>query len=227
MLILFDIDGTMLRSESIGVRAMETAGRDLYGDDFSLEGIEIAGRMDCLIWRDAAARNNITNVDGEHIRFRKTYTDTLKRHLDERNTVNLLPGINDLVNALSANDDVTIGLLTGNYPETGRMKVEAGGIDSNVFRINAFGDSGRSRRDLPARAMNVYQDELGSTIDPSHVIIMGDTPHDVDCAQHHGCRSLAVTTGRFDRQSLENAGADVTFDDLGDTAAVLDWMLRP
>ena len=226
MLILFDIDGTMLRSMAIGVRAMERAGRDLYGDDFSLDGIEIAGRMDCLIWAEAAALNNIANVDGEHGRFRRTYTETLERHLDEDNTVTLLPGVESLVRALDDIDHVTIGLLTGNYPETGRMKVAAGGIDPSLSTVNAFGDSGSSRRDLPSRALSIYRSEIGSAIDPKNVIIMGDTPHDVDCAHHNGCRALAVATGGFDFATLEQTGADITLPDLSDTASILDWMLE-
>ena len=53
MLILFDIDGTMLSSEGVGVRSMEQTGEVMFGKPFSLSGTPFGGRLDPLIWKDA------------------------------------------------------------------------------------------------------------------------------------------------------------------------------
>ena len=70
MLVLFDIDGTILRSQHIGVRAMTAAGQSLYGETFSLDGIPVAGRLDPLIWNDAARAHDVQITDANHVIFR-------------------------------------------------------------------------------------------------------------------------------------------------------------
>jgi phosphoglycolate phosphatase-like HAD superfamily hydrolase len=236
MLILFDIDGTLITSRSeandggsrdgVGMASMIEAGRTLYGPNFTLDGIEIAGRLDCLIWREAAQRNGVANAEAEHARFRAEYARVLQTKLSNRAPVRLLPGARELVQALAHVEAVTLGLLTGNYPETGRMKLEAAGLEVSIFTVGAWGSDGRSRRDLPPVAMQAHRERLRSEIEPKQVIIIGDTPHDVDCASAHGCRSIGVATGVFTVEALQASGADLAVKDLSDTAAIMGWMLQ-
>lgn len=226
MLILFDIDGTLLLTERAGVHSMQDAGRELFGPSFSFDGIEFSGRLDTWIWSELARRNGIADAAGHHQRFRETYARHLHHRLATKPTARALPGVIALVQELARRDDLTLGLLTGNYPETGRLKISHAGIDPEVFAVAAWADDGPTRRDLPPVAMRRQGERTGRSIHPRDVVIIGDTPHDVDCARAHGCRSLAVGTGGCDLTMLRQCGADLTLPDLSDTARVVDWLTK-
>jgi phosphoglycolate phosphatase-like HAD superfamily hydrolase len=224
MLILFDIDGTILLTQGAGVKAMADAGRELYGAHFTVDGVEFSGRLDTLIWHDLTRINNVSSSDAHHDRFRETYGRKLAERLQANPTAKLLPGVKELVHEIAALDHATLGLLTGNYPETGRFKIRSAGLDPEVFKVNAWGCDGRSRRDLPPLAMERHMKITGRRVGAEDVVIIGDTPHDIDCAHAHGCRALGVATGAFSVADLRSAGADLAVDNLSETPALLRWM---
>jgi phosphoglycolate phosphatase len=223
MLILFDIDGTLLLTGGAGIGAMADAGRALYGQQFTIDGVEFSGRLDPLIWKDLIARNCVPLDRADHELFRRTYSRMLEARLRRNSTAQLLPGVAEFVAALQVVDGVSLGLLTGNYPETGRLKIKTAGLDPEVFRICAWGCDAESRRDLTPLAIDRHAQLYRSArLGPHHVVVIGDTPHDVDCAKAHGCRSIAVATGRFSRQELLESGADLALENLAATSRLLD-----
>ncbi|MHC4947282.1 MAG: HAD family hydrolase [Planctomycetota bacterium] len=224
MLVLFDIDGTLLLTRRAGLLAMRDAARELFGADFTFDGIDTAGRLDPLIWAEAAAANGVDDAAAQHDRFRATYARRLEARLDDDPTAELLPGVADLVATLGAVDGVTLGLLTGNYPETGRLKISSAGLDPDVFEVAAWGVDGGHRRDLPPVAVERYRRHVGDP--PRSIVIIGDTPHDVDCAHANDCLSIAVATGRFERAELEACAPDLTLDDLAEHETVAAWIRR-
>jgi phosphoglycolate phosphatase len=224
MLVLFDIDGTLLLTQHVGAQCMHDASRELYGVAFTFDDVEIAGRIDPQIWRDVARVNGIEDPDADHERFRATYADHLARRLQSNNTATVLPGVTALVNALGSIDGLTRGLLTGNYPETGKLKIAAAGLDLGVFEVAVWGSDGQSRRDLPGVALDRHEAATGTRLDPGQVVIIGDTPHDVDCARAHGCRVLAVATGPTPREKLVESEPDLLVDDLSRTQELVSWI---
>ncbi len=227
MLILFDIDGTILLTKSAGVNAMQDAGRELFGEHFTIDGCEFSGRLDSLIWNDLTRINNVENSPEQHERFRATYGRHLTHRLTTNPTAMLLPGVKDLVHELVDVDHATIGLLTGNYPETGRLKIQQAGLDPDLFRVAAWGIDGQSRRSLPPVAMKRHEQLTGRNLRGDEVIIIGDTPHDIDCAKANGCRSIGVATGAFSLHNLQSSGADLAVETLSNTEALVRWMLEP
>lgn len=225
MLVLFDIDGTMLQTERAGVASMLEAGKELFGEHFSFEGIPVAGRLDILIWRDLARMNRIDDHAENHDRFRARYGRALAERLARDPTARALPGVVALVDALHQRSDLSLGLLTGNYPETGRLKIASAGIDPDRFRVAAWGIDGDSRRDLPPVAIRRHHETLGRPIAAERVLIIGDTPHDVDCAKHHGCRVIAVATGSFSVDELAACGPDLTVPNLLATAELVKFIV--
>jgi phosphoglycolate phosphatase-like HAD superfamily hydrolase len=225
MLILFDVDGTLLRSKNAGLHAMQDAARKIVGEHATFEGIDTAGRLDQLIWGDLARRNGLADPDAHHDRFRALYAEFFEARLRDNPTAFALPGVQDLLEALDDVDDLVLGLLTGNYPETGRMKIEHAGIAPELFTVHAWGIDGGHRRDLPPIAIRRYEDRHGRGVESERVVIIGDTPHDVDCAHHNGCRCLAVATGRFTIDELEACGPELALPDLADTRRVRDWLV--
>ncbi len=225
-LVLFDIDGTLLATRRAGVRSMNDAARELFGPDFSFDGVELAGRIDPLIWAEVAAANGIGDSAAHHDRFRAAYARHLESRLAADNTVSLMPGVAALLEALRRLEGITLGLLTGNYPETGRLKVEAAGLDPAIFPVGAFGCDSDSRRGLPAVAIARHAEMTGRRLPPRQVVVIGDTPHDVDCARAAGCRSIAVATGTYTRDKLAPCGADLLVDDLSGTTSIVNWIVR-
>ncbi len=227
MLVLFDIDGTLLVSQHAGTRAMLAAAREMFGETFTYDGVEIAGRIDPLIWATVAAANGIRDAEAHHDTFRASYAHHLARRLAAHDTVTLCPGVGALLDRLGSVDGLTLGLLTGNYRETGLLKIEAAGLDPALFPVAAWGCDGSSRRDLPPVAMARHADATGRPLTAEQVVIIGDTPHDVDCARTHGCRALAVATGPFSSEKLRESEPDLVVEDLSNTAAIVEWLLGP
>ena len=226
VLAIFDIDGTLVRSEGAGLRAMQETGAHLFGDAFSLEGVAVGGRLDRLIFEDGLQRSGREDPDRHHDLFRATYGTFLQRRLEEV-PVSALPGAVGLLDALADVLTCTLGLITGNYPETGRMKLEAAGIDPARFAVATWGTDAADRRALAVAAGAAWLARPGKGHDPASITLVGDTTHDVDSARAAGYRSIAVTTGAHDASSLAEAGPDLLVEDLADTEALVRWITGP
>lgn len=214
MLLLFDIDGTLLAPAGTGTRAMLTAGRALFGAGFTFDGIDPSGKIDPQIFAEVRALNRGLDIgEDDHERFRDRYLGDLETELAQR-PIPALPGVVELLAALRARRDLTLGLLTGNYAAAAPRKLLAAGIDPADFVVNAFGDEAASRPELIAVARQRYRDRHGRDIAAERVVVIGDTPRDVACAHANGCVAFAVATGRWSRRELEDTGADVVVDDL-------------
>ena len=230
MLILFDIDMTLLETHHIGIDCLRDAGQELFTPDFTIEGIVFGGGLDPVIIRDMLVMNGI-EPSAEHIKSIRThYHDQLGRIAGERSIARALAGAHDLVNATAGHPSrPAMGLLTGNFPETGTIKVKNAGFDPDLFTINAWGDSSPHavphRSHLPPVAIEHYKRINERDLDPSSVVIIGDTEHDVTCAKDNGCRALAVATGHATGGELRDAGADRVLDDLTDTEGIMQWIM--
>jgi phosphoglycolate phosphatase-like HAD superfamily hydrolase len=207
---------------------MVAAGRELFGPGFTADGISFGGRLDPLIMVDMLVKSGCEPSAANMKAFRDTYTRLLPEHLAS-GTGRSLPGVNRLVPELGATDGVVLGLLTGNFAETGLMKLRACGVETERFTINVWGDDSPhdppARDHLPGVGLTRYRQRFGRGIDPREVVIIGDTPHDVSCAKVHGCRSLGVATGSYKAEELRACGADCVVMDLSDTTGVRDWLL--
>ncbi len=226
--MLLDIDGTLLRGDGVGMRALTRAGGDLFGDGFSGEGVSYAGRLDPLIVGDLLDTNGVAQTAENRKALREAYAAGLGESLGETGMA-ALPGALELAQALRDTDGVTVGLLTGNFPETGEMKLRSAGFAMGWFEVRVWGDASEKetphRNDLPAIARAAYAGLRGREIGGSDVVVIGDTPGDVECARFGGHRSVGVTTGRFGADALEAAGADLVVDGLVDTAGLTGWVM--
>lgn len=231
MLILFDIDMTLLETDHLGIALLEAAGRELHRNDaFTAEGISFGGCLDPVIIAQMLVNNGIEPTPSNIDTMRRHYHAGLERSASERPISRALPGAHELVNASRAHEHTSaIGVLTGNFPETGAIKLRSAGFDPTHFEINAWGDASPHpeplRAHLPPIAIDNYTRAKNQTIDPEQVVIIGDTVHDVTCALDNNCRVLAVATGHSTRQELENAGAHLVVDDLARTQELLDWIM--
>lgn len=221
-LLLFDVDGTLLRSYGGALRAMTRAARRLFGSAFDLEPVDRSGRLDSQILRMALELNRVQATPEELDGFRKLYLEELRA---EVKWMRLLPGVRELLEQLHATEGIVLGLATGNYAEAARMKLQVVGIDPHWFAVGGFGDLAATRSQLVRLAVEEAASLVGRPIRGGDVIVIGDTPRDVESARANGCACVAVATGNYTAEVLQAAGADAVLADLTDPAplwAMLD-----
>jgi phosphoglycolate phosphatase-like HAD superfamily hydrolase len=222
-LVLFDIDGTLLWSDGAGRRAMERALTHVFGSPGAAD-YRYDGKTDRQIVREMMRRegHEDAHIDGAMERLVPLYLDGLRAELAPgAGEAHALPGVPEVLDALEARDDVVLGLLTGNLADGAALKLAAAGIDFARFRVNAFGSDAEHRPLLPAVAQARARELLGMEVRGERVVIIGDTPHDIDCGRDIGARAIAVATGRFGVEELRAHGPAAVFADLPDTAAVV------
>lgn len=230
MLILFDIDATLLKTSGMGIRAMGLAGRELFGEQFNERTVQYAGRLDPLIMGQMLEVHGQPAGKADIARFRGAYRKHLEKLLSQPGVGETCPGVPELLVRLreAPTPRPTLGLLTGNFPETGAIKLRACGVEIEQFEIAAWGDDSPqdppSRNQLPRVAMARYQQRYGRPIPSQSVTVIGDTPGDIECARVNGCRSLGVATGHFSVDQLMACGADLALPDLSDTDEVFEWL---
>jgi len=222
-LVLFDIDGTILRTGGAGLDAMRAALVETFGT-FGDPGYRYDGRTDPQIARDlmrGAGFDDATITERMPALLRR-YTDGLVARLAEpQREVHMYPGVAELVDAVDAHPDMMLGLLTGNVDRGARLKLRAVGLDFDRFRVNAFGSDSEVRGELPAIAHARMRDATGIELAGSDVVVIGDTPADIACGRDLGARAIAVATGRYTVEELAAHAPYAVFEDLSDTEAVI------
>jgi phosphoglycolate phosphatase-like HAD superfamily hydrolase len=220
-LALFDIDGTLIHTARAGVRGMNAAFRDLHGHEDALAGMTFAGRTDRAIVFEAFAQLGIDRSQAALDRLRDAYLAHLSAELGHPvEGARVLPGVTGILDALEAHSDIGVGLLTGNFERGAAIKL--GHFDLwRRFGFGAFGDAHEDRRALVPIAIEAAEAAIGQRIAAPDVVVIGDTPLDIDCARAHGAVSVAVATGPYSAEQLRDAGADVVLDTLEDVPALL------
>ena len=113
-----------------------------------------------------------------------------------------------------------LGLLTGNFEEGARIKLEHFDL-WRYFQCGAFGDDSADRNDLVPFAVERARQCGLDDIEPSRIVVVGDTPHDIACARAVGAVPVGVATGGFTSEQLRESGADIVFEHLADPARFL------
>jgi phosphoglycolate phosphatase len=228
VLVLFDIDGTLLLTAGAGRRAITSALADRLGNGDAWQKITFDGKTDPQIVRELLeAAGDAAAGDPDLIaEICDRYVGLLEEELERSpGCTRLLPGVVPLLDELASRTDVVLGLLTGNLARGAGLKLRSGGLDPSLFRVGAYGSDSPHRPDLPAIAAERAAAIFGRVPTGDTVVIVGDTPSDVTCGRGIGARAVAVATGSYAVSVLRDAGARAAFDDLTDTAAVLEAIL--
>ena len=222
-LVLFDIDGTLVLTGGAGVRAMNRAVESLVGGTDLLQEIPVAGRTDWIILHDALARIGRPMDDDLFARIKDAYVANLREEILQRGTGTkaVLPGIDALLPVLQGREDIMLGLLTGNFHEGARIKLQYFDL-WRYFRCGAFGDDAADRNALVPFALERARGCGLPAVAYEDVFVIGDTPHDVACADAVGAVPIAVATGSYSVDDLRRTGARVVLEDLSDTNGFLE-----
>ena len=227
-ILLWDIDGTLIRSVRTGGYKLYTIPvlEEIFGTSGRLGDMRVSGMTDLQIVYEALSTEGISQ---EQI---LAHAEVLISRLTEearRVTGNgvkffeLLPGVRETLEALSAHPRYESALVTGNIKPMAHLKMELVGLGKFFTLPGAFGDESHNRRDLPARAAERIRKHLGHDLTPEQFIVIGDTPNDIDCARHFGARAVAVGTGRFyTREEILACEPDALLPDLADTQQVIE-----
>ena len=224
-ILLFDIDGTLLLSGRAGYRALNRAFEELFKVARGFDDIPVAGMTDATILTAALARAGVAADPETRARFHTRYCELFADEIHFPGPrKGLMPGVAALLETLSRQDEVRCGLVTGNFATPAQIKLEHFAI-WGFFHFGAYGDDAPVRDDLVPIAVERAR-RAGVTVAAAHdVVVIGDTPLDVQCATAAGARSVAVATGSYDEAALRETGAHAVLADFSDTAAVVDLLL--
>ncbi|HEX2084864.1 MAG TPA: haloacid dehalogenase-like hydrolase [Solirubrobacteraceae bacterium] len=213
MLLLFDIDGTLLISATDDHRdAVHAALRRVWHvEDPAAARIDPAGRTDPEIARAILLQSGVSadRIDARMRDFKRVAAQEYARLCRLDLSPFVAPGVVDVLAALAERPGVRLSLVTGNLEPIARLKLARAGIGRFFERgQGGFGSDHEDRTELPAVA-RARAGRAGAPYPRERTVVIGDTPLDVACARADGVRCLAVTTGRYDADALRGADAIV------------------
>ena len=217
--ILFDIDGTLVRTGGAGKAAMEAALTEEFGLSLAADEVPYSGRTDVAIGRDLLAAHGVPPTPANLRRLHDAYLDRLPTYL-ARIPGQVCPGVPELLAALKPRADVTLGLLTGNVRRGAEKKLGHYGLWDH-FTCGGFGDDVDDRDDVARAALRAVESCAGRRVDPADVWVIGDTPLDVKCARAIGAKAVAVATGWHPLADLVASEPDFALADLSDPGELL------
>lgn len=231
LLVLWDVDFTLVDATGVGRRLYEIAFAELYGRELpqATNEVGMAGRTDRAITLDALARAGVADPPGQFSRFEAALTRLAPRVADlVAATATALPGAQAALAALAGltGKDVVQSLLTGNVRALAEVKLSPFGLIRHLdLNIGAYGNESEHRADLVhlarKRAAAAYDCDFGGEL----TVLVGDTPLDVEAALATGARGVGVATGQFTSRELTSAGAHAVLADMADTGEVLAAVL--
>ena len=205
--VVFDIDGTLLTTGGAGAVAWGRAFEELYGVSPNIEDYTEAGMPD-----QEVGRVTFTHVigrepePGEIAKIMGRYLSHLPEAVAESTRYQVLAGVVSTLRHLSG-AGYLLGLTTGNIEPAAHIKLGRGDLN-RYFCFGGYGSDSPHRGELTKRAIERAGMILGMQVDPKAVLVVGDTPRDVEAARYAGAVSVAVASGHFSKEELAAADAD-------------------
>jgi len=210
-LLLFDIDGTLVRVNGTGRTAVMQALSSVTDRPISTDDVPFSGRTDPAIFEAVLEKNGVSQAEATVDEAIAAYVEAMQSALTPED-VEVLPGVESLLSGLADRSDVHLGLVTGNVEPIAYKKLSVHGLDRH-FSIGAFGSDHADRNRLPDLATRRAAQHTGHAFQSAeHAIVVGDTPHDIECARATGALAVAVCTGRYERDELLRHDPDLVLD---------------
>jgi phosphoglycolate phosphatase-like HAD superfamily hydrolase len=212
-LVLFDIDGTLVHTGRAGVRAFAQTFATEFNAPDGVEKVSFGGRTDVNLVRELFGLHGIPATPENFERFFGRYVFWLD-HLIAQSHGGPCEGVREFLDGLRALPrPPLLGLLTGNIRLGAEIKLRHFGL-WDVFETGAFGDDGEDRNRIAAVARERSRRVLGENLRGDQIVVVGDTPHDIRCAQAIGAKMLAVATGGAKLDELKRHQPDWAVEDL-------------
>jgi phosphoglycolate phosphatase-like HAD superfamily hydrolase len=227
-LILFDVDGTLIRSQGAGRAALTATLEEMFGDAGPIDAYRMDGKTDPRIITDLLTATGLAaeEITPQLPRVYQVMADKARAIYPQRD-MRICAGVEPLLARLRARTDAVLGLLTGNAAITAPLKLQTAGLDPGQFRLGAYGSDHMDRNQLPAIAMERAARLTGRAFGGENTIIVGDTPADILCARAGEATAVAVASGWHSMDTLAAYHPDHLFPDLTDTDAIVQALLTP
>jgi phosphoglycolate phosphatase len=225
-LILWDIDGTLMYSGGVAGEAMRASMERVYGSASTEARHSYAGKTDRQIILETFAERGHDELIGTLDHFTATYIEELTSRRDAFLTrCRVLDGAAAALERLTT-ADVIQSVLTGNLQPIARIKLDLMGLTRFLdLDSGAYGSDHHLRAKLVPIAAARAAQRYGRSFAGNDVVVIGDTPHDIDCGRAAGARTIAVATGPFSADALRAHGADIVLENLADIDAVIAAIL--
>ncbi|MDP9020640.1 MAG: haloacid dehalogenase-like hydrolase [Actinomycetota bacterium] len=223
-LVLWDVDGTLVRAGRVASEVFSLAVEHAVGRHPGDHGVRMSGKTDPQIALEILTGMGL-GADECH-RHLPLVVDRMEAELSAaveliRARGRVLPGVRQILSTLAADDDVIQSVLTGNTAVNAGTKLAALGLDQWLdLEVGAYGSDDPDRRALVPVALRRAAERRDWTLSAEEVWVVGDTPRDLECARAGGARCALVATGHTPPEALHGLGADAVFDDLTDVEAV-------
>ena len=212
-LVLFDIDGTLVSTGGAGMKAFGEAFEAAFGVGDVTGKIKFAGRTDYSLFREMCRYGGVDCNSETRESFFTHYLRLVDSHLKE-NTGGPFPGVVRMLDDLAAMPNAPIlGLLTGNIREGARRKLSTYGLWDR-FPFGGFSDDNEDRNLIAAAAKTKGGEYLECSLKGPEIVVVGDTPRDIECGRHIGALTLAVATGGATLEALQACEPDWSVPDL-------------
>jgi phosphoglycolate phosphatase-like HAD superfamily hydrolase len=208
--LFWDIDGTLLTTAKGGMFAWDDAVKEITGRDFTLESMRIPGMTDYQIAVRTLESLGLAGDGDLTERLVRRYEALLPTSLP-RKVGRVLPNVRAILDSLAPREDVRLYLLTGNTRGGARAKLTHYGLWS-FFPDGAFAEDAGERSTIARRAMALAR--RGGPLGEADAFVIGDTPHDIECANAIGVRTIAVATGGYSVDELRPHEPWRLFDEL-------------
>jgi phosphoglycolate phosphatase len=227
-LLLWDIDGTLVRGGGVGSEVIHQAAAAISGTSVDGRTVTMHGKTDPQILTEIFRAAEIAeHVIPELLTAAMVETERLLAlaEADLRRRGQVIEGVVAALAALSAVPGVRQTLVTGNLVGNAAVKLAAFDLSGYFdIEVGAYGSDHADRNELVPIALERVQRLRGERYSPGDVWVIGDTPGDFACAEAAGVRCLLVATGQVAISELQLLGANAVLRDLTNTEAVVQLL---
>lgn len=210
LFVLWDVDHTLIETRGVGSEVFARAFKAATGQPMSMGMAEAAGHTEPVLLRKTLRLNGIAPDPEVFERFFREQAGGYRASREEMGTRGrVLPGVEHALRVLNRQPNLTQSVLTGNTQASARIKLATFGLDRWLdLDRGAYGDDDEHRAALVDVARRRFRSSAGRTLLPSQVVLIGDTPKDVEAARASGARIIGVASGSSSVDALRRAGAD-------------------
>jgi len=226
-LVLFDLDGTLLKTGGIGRRSTKDALEEIFGTSGNLDEFYPGGRTQEAIFTDTLADAGINQKQYQEKRDQlyQVFLENFRKYGETGEyEISALPGATGLIEYLLKSEDFALGLVTGNHEQIAFLKMKYAGLNPSDFLAGGFGHESADRSDLVPLAKSRVEKILGKEFPGNYTIVIGDTTRDVMSAKSVDATSFALTTGTDDYDLLMSVLPDSIFADLDEVLERFEFL---
>ena len=223
ILMLFDIDGTLVQGAKSHYQAYIEAVKKFYGMEDYVHSVNAAGKSDKLILREILTLGGLTTDE-----IQKDFQNCLDFMTDyylknvQYEDIPVFDGTVELLDELKCKN-VLLGLVTGNLEPIAYAKLERAGLNG-YFSFGGFGSDNADRSLMVKKALSIAKNQRGFKGDK--IFVVGDTPRDVEAAQAYNLKIIAVATGMYSVKELRDCGADYVIENFKNLDKILEILYK-